>query len=134
QMVDCGKMHTVRQTFQTGDTVVLALECRPFLEAGYRGSASVYCGPLLMALPLPDQQAAWQYALAEDGEPALSWEDGRPRAHVDACLAESWFAKGGKIQPPPQGCGMGEAYELTLLPYADTKGRIAAFPRAARRA
>lgn len=134
QAVECGKIYTVRQTFRTGDSIALALECRPFLETGYRGSSSVYCGPLLMALPLPDQQAAWQYALSEDGEPALSWENGRPRAHVDACLAEGWHVKGGKIQPPPQGCGMGEAYELTLLPYADTLGRIAAFPMAARRA
>ena len=132
--VACGRLHTVKRMFKTGDAVTLHLECKPFLENGFRGSASVYCGALLMALPLPDEEAAWQYALIEDAEPAVTWEDGRPRVCVDACDAEGWAARGGVIQPPPQGVRTGDAYELTLLPYADTQGRIAAFPRASHRA
>jgi len=131
--VACGRLHTVKRMFKTGDAVTLHLECKPFLENGFRGSASVYCGALLMALPLPDEEAAWQYALIEDAEPAVTWEDGRPRVCVDACDAEGWAARGGVIQPPPQGVRTGDAYELTLLPYADTQGRIAAFPRASNR-
>jgi len=30
--------------------------------------------------------------------------------------------------PPPQRVAMGQAYELTLIPYAGAEGRIAAFP------
>ena len=130
----CGKLHAVKRMFQTGDTLVFAMECKPFVESGYRGSASVYCGPLLLALPLPNAEADWQYALDEDTPLTLSWENGRPRVCVNACVAPNWAARGGVIQPPPQGLPMGEAYELTLLPYADTQGRIAAFPQAAHRA
>ncbi len=130
--VDCGKLFTLRRRYETGDTVTLRLECQPFMESGFRGSASVYCAAYLMALPLPDENAAWQYALDEDGKPTATWENGRPLVRVDACDALTWKARTGKIPPPPQGCGLGEAYELTLLPYADTLGRIAAFPRATR--
>ena len=91
-------------------------------------------GPLLMALPLPDGDAAWQYALEADTVPEAAWVDGLPQVRVAACLAPDWGMKGGVIQPPPQGFAMGEAYELTLLPYAETAGRIAAFPQAGKRA
>ena len=30
--------------------------------------------------------------------------------------------------PPPQRVAMGQAYELTLIPFAGAEGRIAAFP------
>ena len=85
-----------------------------------------------MALPLPDAQAGWQYALDEETALDITWENDRPRVHVSACEAPEWEARGGSMQPPTQGLGMGEAYELTLLPYADTLGRIAAFPQARR--
>ncbi len=134
QPAECGRLHTVNRLFKTGDTVKMTLECAPFLENGFRGSVSVYCGPLLLALPLPETNAAWQYALGDEAQPVAEWENGRPRVRVDACDAEGWSARDGLIQPPPQGVAMGEAYELTLLPYADTRGRIAAFPQASRRA
>lgn len=129
---ECGRLFTLRRRFETGDTVMLRLDCQPFMESGFRGSASVYCAAYLMALPLPDENAAWQYALDEDSKPTVTWENGRPLVRVDACDAPAWRARAGKIPPPPQGCDIGEAYELTLLPYADTLGRIAAFPRASR--
>lgn len=132
--VECGKLYTTKRMFQTGDVIMLSMNCQPFVEAGFRGSASVYCGALLMALPLPDADAGWQYALDEDTMLSLQWENGRPRVHVDACDAPNWAARGGVIQPPLQGLKMGESYELTLLPYADTLGRIAAFPQATHRA
>jgi len=132
EAVDCGKLHAVKRLFKTGDTLTLQLTCEPFVETGYRGSASVYCGPLLMALPLPDADAAWQYALDEETALTLTWENARPRVQVDACMTQEWQARAGAMQPPPQGVGMGEAYELTLLPYAETVGRIAAFPQARR--
>ena len=61
QYAECGKLNPIKRMFQTGDTIVLQMDCQPFVETGYRGSASVYCGPLLMALPLPDGDAAWSW-------------------------------------------------------------------------
>ena len=133
QAAESGKLFTVRRLFKTGDSVTLTLGCKPFLENGFRGSVSVYCGALLMALPVPDDAAAWQYALDEEAAMEAEWENGRPRVRVDACMAEDWRARNGVMLPPPQGCAMGEAYELTLLPYADTQGRVAAFPLATHR-
>lgn len=130
----CGKLHAVHRLYQNGDAVTLSLQCPPFVETGYRGAASVYLGALLMALPLPDDAAHWQYALEEDAALTATWENGRPRVQVAACAAPDWKRKGDEILPPPQGLLMGEPFELTLLPYADTLGRIAAFPQAARRA
>lgn len=132
ETVECGRLHSVKRLFKTGDTLDLQLTCEPFVEAGYRGSVGVYCGPLLMALPLPNAEAAWQYALDEETAMTLTWENARPRVQVDACVAAEWQMRAGAMPPPPQGVGMGEAYELTLLPYAETVGRIAAFPQARR--
>lgn len=134
QTAESGKLFTLRRLFKTGDTVALTLDCKPFLENGFRGSVSVYSGALLMALPVPDEAAAWQYALDEEAAMEADWENGRPRVRVDACAVEEWRTRNGVMMPPPQGCGMGEAYELTLLPYADTQGCVAAFPLASRRA
>ena len=133
QSAECGKLFPVKRMFKTGDTVTLTLNCQPFVETGFRGSASVYYGALLMALPLPDTDAAWQYALDDANVLTVTWANERPHVHVDACDAPTWTAKGDTIQPPPQGLPMGEAYELTLLPYADTQGRIAAFPQGSHR-
>ncbi len=130
----CGKLHAVHRLYQNGDVVTLSLQCPPFVETGYRGAASVYQGALLMALPLPDDAAHWQYALEEDAPLSVSWDNGRPQVHVPACAAPDWKRKGEEILPPPQGMEMSEPFELTLLPYADTLGCIAAFPQAARRA
>lgn len=129
-----GKLHPISRLFRSGDRITLSLNCQPFVERGYRGSASVYLGPHLMALPLPDVGTAWQYALDSDTPLTLAYDENRPRVTVDACVAKGWTARGGLIQPPPQGLAMGEAYRLTLLPYADTLGRIAGFPQAVRRA
>ena len=134
QAAVCGKLHPIKRMFKTGDTVSLRLQYEPFVESGFRGSASVYYGPYLMALPLPNANAAWQYALDADAPLTCSWTDGRPQVKVDACLAPSWSAGGRQIPPPPQGIAMGDAYELTLLPYAETLGRIAGFPQAVHRA
>ena len=132
--VACGKANAIKRMFQTGDTLTFTLQCVPFVETGYRGSASVYYGSLLMALPLPEAGAAWQYALQEDTPLSVGWEGGRPRVTVDACLAPDWALRNGAMTAPPQGLPMGEAYELTLLPYADTLGRVAGFPQAVTRA
>ncbi len=133
QPVESGAYATLRRMYKTGDTVVLTLPCPARLETGYRGAASVYCGPNLMALPLPGPDAAWRYALDANVVPLLELEDDQPRARVDACDAPEWELRRGVIAPPPQGMRMGAGYELTLLPYADTAGRIAAFPQAGRR-
>lgn len=123
-----GELYTLSRTFQNGDTVTLRLALSPRLETGYRGSASIYMGAQLMALSLPNADAAWRYAVVPDAPITPVEEDGRPFALLAACEAPQWKEKAGFILPPPQGVPMGAAYELTLIPFAGTAGRIAAFP------
>ena len=123
-----GEYHTLNRTFQTGDEVVLTLTAAPRLETGFRGSASVLVGNHLMALSLPEDDMAWQYALNPSIPMTASEENGEACVLVAASVAESWQAKDGFILPPPQNVTAGPAYQLTLLPYADCDGRIAAFP------
>ncbi|MBN1778050.1 MAG: glycoside hydrolase family 127 protein [Clostridiales bacterium] len=130
QIVECGMMHQIKRTFRTGDRITLDLNCKPYMKAGHRGSVSVYYRAMLMALPLPEADAAWQYALDEKAKPAVTLDGGKPSVRIDACVAPSWTVKNGRIPSPPQGLHMGDAYELTLLPYQDTVGRVAVFPQA----
>ena len=131
KMADSGAMVTISRVFQTGDQIALDLTCKPYMKSGHRGSVSVFYRSLLMALPLPEPDAAWQYALDEKAKPTVVWTDGKPSLKLDACVAPSWTVKEGRIPSPPQGLRMGDPYELTLLPYRDTVGRVAVFPQAA---
>lgn len=128
QAVAQGEWYNVRRSFQNGDAVTLRLSLAPRLETGYRGSVSVYVGPCLMALPLPDEGAEWRYAVQAGRALTPVEEDGVPYALIAACEAPMWQEKAGFVLPPPQGVPSGAAYELTLLPFAGTGGRIAAFP------
>lgn len=138
QPVPTGALFPLRRTFKEGNEVTLQYTCAPRAETGYRGSQSVFCGPFLMALSLPNQEAAWQYALvgAEGDGAAASLipdeRDGLPLVYARACDAIGWQSRDGFITPPPQGLPITAEYELTLLPYAGTAGRIAAFPRGGR--
>lgn len=133
QAVAQGELFALSRVFRGGDEVVMRLRLSPRLETGYRGSASVFCGGTLMALSLPDRDAAWRYAILTGMAFSQTEEDGRPFALAAACDAPMWREKGGFILPPPQGVPMATAYELTLIPYAGTDGRIAAFPCASGR-
>ncbi len=130
RMTDSGALYTLRRVFQNGDQIALDMSCKPILKPGHRGSVSVFYRSLLMALPLPEADAAWQYALDERAKPDVFFAEGKPRVRVDACLAPSWTVKDGRIPSPPQGLRMGDPYELTLLPYPETEGRVAVFPQA----
>jgi len=59
-------------------------------------------------------------------------KDGLPLVYAHACDAPGWQSRNGFITPPPQGLPVTAEYELILLPYAGTGGRIATFPRAGR--
>ena len=131
RIADTGAMFAITRTFSTGDRITLDMTCKPYIQSGHRGSGSVYYRALLMALPLPDADAAWQYALDERAKPTVFWAEGKPGVRIDACVAPSWTVKNGRIPSPPQGLRMGDTYELTLLPYRDTVGRVAVFPQAA---
>ena len=123
-----GQFSEVRRTFRTGDVITLSYDVLPRVETGYRGSASVYVGAQLMALALPESAMAWRYALLRSQPVATVEEGGAPYALIAACEARSWQEREGFILPPPQNVPIGDAYELTLIPFAGTKGRIAAFP------
>lgn len=126
QAVPQGEMYTLSRGFQNGDTVTMRLNISPRLEAGYRGGMSVYCGSTLMALALPEPSMAWRYALVTSAPMTMTGDE--PCVLVTACEAGQWQEKAGFILPPPQSVPMGPAYELTLMPYGGTGGRIAAFP------
>lgn len=133
QAVAQGEWHNLRRTFQNGDVITLRLSLSPRLETGYRGSVSVYVGAQLMALSLPDAGVAWRYAVRPSSPLTPVEEGGVPYALVAACEAPMWKEKSGFILPPPQGVPAGAAYELTLIPYVGTGGRIASFPCAVER-
>ncbi len=130
KVVECGTMYTVKRTFASGDRIVLDLSCKPYSKTGHRNATSLFYRSRLMALPLPEADDAWQYALSDSFKPVLSMVDGAPSVRVEACSAPGWTVKDGRIPSPPQGLRMGDAYELTLLPYSDTVGRVAIFPQA----
>ena len=133
QAVAQGEWHSLRRTYQNGDVITLRLSLSPRLETGYRGSVSLYVGARLMALALPDEQVAWRYAIHSGNPVTPVEEDGVPYALAAACEAPMWKEKAGFILPPPQGVPAGPAYELTLIPFAGTGGRIASFPCVAER-
>ncbi len=128
QSVPQGAVSDIRRTFHNGDVITLSLSLSPRMETGYRGSASIYVGAQLMALPLPEKDMAWRYAVIRSLPITSVEEGGVPYALLTACEAPAWQQKGGFILPPPQGVPMGDAYELTLIPFAGANGRIAAFP------
>ena len=128
QLTAQGQMAEVRRTFRNGDVIRLQMNLSPRLETGYRGSASIYVGAQLMALALPEKDTEWRYAAVRSIPLASAEENGLPYALIAACEAPQWQQKGGFILPPPQGVPMDDAYELTLMPFAGTDGRIAAFP------
>lgn len=128
QAVAQGEWHSLRRTYQNGDIITLRLGLSPRLETGYRGSVSLYVGARLMALALPDENVAWRYAIHSGNPITPVEEDGVPYALAAACEAPMWKEKAGFILPPPQGVPAGPAYELTLIPFAGTGGRIASFP------
>lgn len=128
QAVPQGEIYTLARTFQNGDVVTLRMDISPRLEPGYRGCMSVYCGASLMALALPEPSVMWRYALVTGAPMTICEDRGELSVLVTACEAAQWKEKAGFILPPPQGVPVGPAYELTLIPYSDTAGRIAAFP------
>lgn len=128
QSVPVGGMVDVKRTFHNGEVIRILLTLKPRMETGYRGSASVYVGAQLMALAVPDDGASWRYAVLRSLPVTQMEDDGAPYALLTACEAPAWREKAGFITPPPQDVPMGPAYELTLIPFAGTDGRIAAFP------
>lgn len=128
-----GELCAVTHNFQTGDVITLSMDIAPRMRTGWRGSVSVYAGAQLLALPMPEPNAAWRYAILSGAECVPGEENGQPCARLAACEAPMWATRNGFIQPPPQNVPMGAAYELTLIPAAGTDGRIAAFPCAAVR-
>ena len=128
QPVAVGAMAEVRRTFVNGDLIIIRLGLIPRVETGYRGSASIYVGARLMALSLPKPEFEWRYALLRSAALSYVQEHGVPYVLAAACEAPMWEQRNGFIQPPPDGVPMDDAYELTLIPFAGTTGRIAAFP------
>ena len=162
----------IARTWSKGDAVELKFPMAPRIERGFETEfpaanrqyfkpepdvvfqprrlpyASVVCGPLLFALPIPDvdpntpvKNAKWQYAL--DAQPGPAGADikleRRPMpAHwdwpLDAPLvltapARLFDWKPSDAQALPEGPVTGTASEMIrLVPYGCTKFRISMFP------
>jgi hypothetical protein len=162
----------IARTWSHGDVVQLKLQMEPRVIRGFETSfpaanrayfdfepdavfqprrlpyASVLCGPLLFALPIPDvdpntpvKDARWQYALAPDA----NREDGGIRVErkpmpgrwdwpLDAPVAltvraQAFDWKPTDAQALPDNPVTGTAAEtIRLVPYGCTKFRISMFP------
>ncbi|MBR4067039.1 MAG: glycoside hydrolase family 127 protein [Clostridia bacterium] len=125
-----GELYNLSRIFHNGDEITLTYRVSPRLEKGYRNSTSVWCGSQLMSFCMPRDDMEWRYAYVEGARLTPRRQDQQPLVIMTACAAPEWKEKGGFILPPPQGVAAGQAYELTLLPFAGTEGRIAAFPTA----
>lgn len=125
-----GEVYALNRTFHNGDEITLTYHVTPRLEKGYRNSTSVWCGNQLMAFCMPETDMEWRYAYVEGANLTPCQQDQQPQVKMTACAAPDWKEKGGFIMPPPQRVIAEQAYELTLLPFAGTDGRIAAFPTA----
>ena len=125
-----GEMYNLSRIFHNGDEITLTYKVSPRLEKGYRNSTSVWCGNCLMAFCMPRSDMEWRYAYVEGARLTAHRQEQQPQVILTACAAPEWKEKGGFIMPPPQRVTVGQAYELTLLPFAGTEGRIAAFPTA----
>lgn len=87
-----------------------------------------------MALSLPEANASWQFALLSDTQLTPVEENGKLCVLAAATDAPAWRSKSGFVMPPPQGTIGGAQYQLTLMRFAKTTGRIAQFPLATHRA
>ena len=94
KVVESGALYSIKRTFRTGDQITLDLVCKPYMKSGHRNSVSVFYRSTLLALPLPEADAAWQYALDERAKPSALWEDGKLSVKIDACVASSWDREG----------------------------------------
>jgi hypothetical protein len=144
--------------WRDGDAVLLRLPMRARLERRFRNAVSVAAGPLIFALDLDrpgaDSAAPWSYVLSIDrffqpeaslrlsssaGEPAgAAPGPSRIRIAASARLAPSWKAAADAIEEMPQSPVLenrldDESVALELVPFAETRRRIAVFPWTASR-
>ena len=155
-----GGFAVIDRVWRDGDVVTLSLPMAPRVETGYRQSATVLCGPLVMALKLNetwreshedekglgiwhiDTGDEWRYALAADKPITLAktpkktepkaFKQAEHRA-VEAQLALiSWGRKGDDVASLPVRPQAAEDKLVTarLVPYGDTTLRISQFPAA----
>lgn len=112
------------------DALVLTLPGQIDLAKGYHQSVSIHHGPLVYALPL-QPNALWQVALAPEPTFETGVEMGIPVLYTRAIpIQAAWPAQGDVPAPPPiaptadQAAGL----RITLVPYGETRARIAQFP------
>jgi uncharacterized protein len=162
----------IERTWVKGDQVELRLPMEPQVVRGYETEfpmansnyyrfeppvvfqprrlpyASVFCGPLLFALPIPDvdpntpaKDAKWQYALdteAERGDAGLTlerkpmparwdWPLDAPVAVKVAARSFDWNPTDAQALPDKPVAGRASE-TIRLVPYGCTKFRISMFP------
>lgn len=146
----------VARRWKPGDTVRLRFPMTPCILTGTDANAqnapyaSVSCGPLLFALPIPDTRdentpdpsARWQFALntrnpglavERDAMPARwNWPLASPLKIRANAVPVDWSPSVEKPSLPPVPlAARGPGERLTLIPYGCAKFRISMFPVAA---
>lgn len=107
------------RTWHDGDVMTLSFEQTLHVEDGHHQGKAIYRGPVLMALPVADDN--WKQAFV-----AASEDENRVVAALAA--VKEWKVKDGVPADLPVLPEAGETAEFALAPYARTAARIALFP------
>ena len=119
--MDCkaGTVFARKQLWKPGDEIRLAFEPALQIAATHHQGRSVFCGSRLMALPASSDE--WAYALES------AWiENDEIKAKL--LPVKDWKLKNGQpADVPVLPETAGEAVERTLVPFAETRARVALF-------
>lgn len=112
-------MMSFDRTWHDGDVITLTFDQTLYVEDGHHQGKAIYRGPVLMALPVADDN--WRQAFV------AACED-ENRVVAKLASVKEWKVKDGVPADLPVLPEAGDAAEFALAPYARTAARIALFP------
>lgn len=126
---EAGAFATVEREWQDGDEVLLTLPMAVRTVSWTHQSVSVERGPLVYAMPL-DEGAAWNMALLPGRGFEIQTREGIPVIHAEAAPVPDWKRSGDTPAALPIAPEIDAAAiaRITLVPYGETRARIAQFP------
>jgi len=145
-----GEYLQIERDWEGSAAITLRLPLKLRMVSGYRQSASLYAGALLMALPLNEDQRMLEedcfalktvkqfgYALCDpekaqvviDTDPTIRFKGAHPVSVKVSAVPVSWSCQGSDAGAPPVlPDANGQAESLTLKPFGQTTLRISRFP------